>query len=134
MDARGDVVGAAPLDTRVRVSVRLPTGTPLPAHGRVRVSVEDVSRADAAAPQVVAGVFPVAPPSRGERVLGPFELTARLPPGRDYALRVHVDRSGDGHVAPGDLVSAARHTVTAGHAELEVPVETVADAPPAARG
>jgi hypothetical protein len=103
--------------------VRVPDDAPLP-EGHLRVSVEDVRRADAAAPQLASEAFQL--PATDERVLGPFELSASLPPGGDYAVRVHVDRSGDGTIVPGDLVSVAKHPVPAEHtAEVEVDVRPV---------
>ena len=121
VDARGHVVTVV---TRLRVSVRVPGDEPMPSRGTVRVSVEDVSRADAPAPQLAAAAFPSARPAAG--MLGPFELTAELLPGAHYAVRVHLDRSGDGRIAAGDLVSVARQPVeAAGEVELEVPVRPV---------
>jgi hypothetical protein len=112
--------------TRLRITIRAPDDVPAP-QGQLRVSVEDVRRADAPAPQLAAEAFPL--PATDERVLGPFELTASLPPGGDYAVRVHVDRSGDGTIAPGDLVSVAKHPVAAApHTEVEVDVRPVAEA------
>jgi uncharacterized lipoprotein YbaY len=93
----------------------------------VRVSVEDVTRADAPARALAREAF--TPVMLRDGVLGPFELAAELPPGRDYALRVHIDGSGDGRIVPGDLVSAVRQPVSAGEARLEVPVERVAAEP-----
>ena len=111
--------------TRLRVQVRLPPETALPVGVRVRVDVEDVGRADARAPLLAAETFPI-PPETAE-LLGPFELEAELPPGGDYAVRVHVDRAGDGRVAAGDLVSVAKHAVPAARAraDIEVPVRPV---------
>lgn len=123
-------MSAAGQGARIHLSVRLPPGTPPPpADGRVRVSVEDVTRADAPARALAREAF--APRMLSDGVLGPFELAAELPPGPDYALRVHVDCSGDGQVVPGDLVSTVRHPVGAGEARLEVPVDRVAEPPPA---
>jgi Type III secretion system lipoprotein chaperone (YscW) len=109
--------------TSVRVHVQLPPATVLPAGARVRVQVEDVARADAAAPVVAAEAFAL--PAEPASVLGPFALAAVLSPGGDYAVRVHVDRTGDGRVVAGDLVSVAKHAVPGGRAELEVPVRLV---------
>jgi hypothetical protein len=95
----------------------------------VRVSVENVGRADAPAPELAAEAFPTSPTTDG--MLGPFELSAELPPGGDYAVRVHIDRSGDGQIAVGDLVSVARHPIAAGEAEVEVPVRPVLEDPTA---
>jgi uncharacterized lipoprotein YbaY len=112
------------------VRVRLPEDALPPRSGMVRVRVEDVGRADAPAPELAAAAFRTSRPAGG--VLGPFELTADLPPGGQYAVRVHVDRSGDDRIAPGDLVSVARHPVEAvGDTELEVPVRPVPEDPTA---
>jgi hypothetical protein len=45
-------------------------------------------------------------------------------------VRVHVDRAGDERIAPGDLVSVARHPIEAARdTELEVPVRPVPEDP-----
>jgi hypothetical protein len=88
----------------------------------VRVTVEDVTMLDGPSRTLAAASFTVST-AGAEHELGPFELDADLPPGGgDHAVRVHVDRSGDGRVVEGDLVSVARHAVAS---ELEVPVRRV---------
>ncbi len=79
-------------------------GTP-----HLRLVISDVSLADA----------PAVPVTELDLVLdavqlegGVFELTAPLAPGRHFAVSAHVDRSGDGVVAVGDLISTTRVPVT----------------------
>lgn len=98
-------------------------------HGRaarVRVRVQDVSLADAAAETV------------GETVLEDVDLTGvralevavdvpHVDRRRHYTCYVHVDRSGNRDVEPGDLVSTASHPVlTRGHGDrATVPLHEV---------
>jgi uncharacterized lipoprotein YbaY len=129
MDARRHLVNAVAV-TRVRVQVVLPTrpGGFRP-QARVHMAIEDVSLADAPARLVASADFPVTAEGAS---LGPFELDADLTPvSRDYAVRVHIDQTGDGQITPGDFVSTARHPVPtrADVVELQVPVALVREAP-----
>jgi putative lipoprotein len=117
------------LHTRVRCYVRLPADAGVRPGARVRVAIEDVSLADVPARTVAAADFP-APSSPG--TIGPFELDADLADSRaEYAVRVHVDQTGDGSVAPGDLVSTTRQSISphAKVADLQIPVTAVPEAP-----
>jgi hypothetical protein len=76
------------------------------ADASARVTLEDVSRVDAAsstiAEQVIAGVS--FDPTVGGAI--PFALSAEIPDeGGSYVVRVHVDVDGDGQVSPGDYLS-----------------------------
>jgi hypothetical protein len=98
--------------------------SPALADASVHISLEDVSRADAPATTVAETVIlhvchrPSQPGSRDNRggtVLG-FALRAGLGApaidlGSDYAVRVWVDRDGDGRPGPGDLYSDQRYPV-----------------------
>jgi hypothetical protein len=113
--------------TRLRVKVRVPEDA-LPPSGTVRVRVEDVGRADAPAPELTAAAFPEL--GTGGRGARPVRAHRGSAPGGHYAVRVHVDRAGDERIAPGDLVSVARHPIEAARdTELEVPVRPVPEDP-----
>lgn len=61
-------------------------------------------------------------------VSGPFELEADLEVGRQYAVYAHIDRSGDGTIAPGDLITTVRVPVptrSVAEIHLDVPVQEV---------
>jgi hypothetical protein len=85
----------------------------------VRVSVQDVTLADASSITVARTAVEAAPDS----LEGPYELDVDLVPGRQYAVYVHVDRSGDGAVVPGDLINTVRVPLRATAPEDEVLVE-----------
>jgi uncharacterized lipoprotein YbaY len=115
--------------TRVRCRVVLPPDAVIAPGARLHIAIEDVSLADAPARPVAVADFPAAP---ADATMGPFELDASLAPGaRHYALRVHLDQSGDGRVTPGDFVNPARHSVSPGapEREFDVALTQVRDAP-----
>lgn len=90
---------------RVRVRLRMPPGTKPTGPAHVRLSIDDVSLADRAAipckeVEVVASDL--------DELMGPYELQASLEPGKTYTVRAHVDWSGDGSIAPGDLITMAQ--------------------------
>jgi heat shock protein HslJ/uncharacterized lipoprotein YbaY len=94
----------------------------------VHVRIEDVSRADAPA-TVLAEVTLEAvdvPPAAGEAVTFAIPVDTYDPRLR-YAVRVHVDRDGDGRVSSGDLVSTTHVPVLThdGGTEVTVPVSVV---------
>lgn len=78
--------------------------------GAVHVRLEDVSYADAAAPlvaeTVISGVAHDPTPTGASTVvafrMAPF---GRIDPEHDYAVRVWLDRDGDGQPGSGDLWS-----------------------------
>ena len=107
----------------VAVTVKFPGPRPAQAHS-ARAVVEDVSMADGLA-RVVAeehrSRVSLATPLT-------FEIDVGEPDGRtSYAVRVHVDVTGDGRVSPGDFVSTQSHPVlTQGYpSEVTVPVQRV---------
>ena len=73
----------------------------LPREGSIRAVVEDVSLLDESS-TVVAEAVAESDPS-----VATLGVRAALRPRHQYSVRVHVDRSGDGAVSPGDLVGAA---------------------------
>jgi hypothetical protein len=83
----------------------------------VHVRLEDVSDADAAAPLVAEAVMtgvdhhPAESPE-GKTVVA-FRLTPSgdIDPGRDYSVRVWLDRDGDGKPGRGDLWSDQAYRV-----------------------
>jgi uncharacterized lipoprotein YbaY len=104
---------------QVRSRVVLPASAIVPPGARLRLMVEDVTRADSSAVVVAAADFPFTT----SRV--PYVVTADIAPEpARFALRAHLDVNGDARVAPGDFVSVAHHAVpaTAGTVELEVPL------------
>jgi len=114
--------------THLRCWMELPGTTVFGPAAQVHLAVEDVSLADALAPTALHRSFAISAPSSSELTLGPYELDLALPPPRGhYALRVHVDISGDGRIAPGDYVSTAHHPIPPGlqTTELRIPVTCV---------
>ncbi len=109
--------------------VVIATGCPAMTDATVHISLEDVSYADAPATVVAeADVLHVEHrPQRPDADRGsggtvvPFALrpvpgAPVIDPRRHYAVRVWVDRDGDGREGPGDLHSDQRHPVlTRGH-------------------
>jgi uncharacterized lipoprotein YbaY len=120
------VAGKSARHLRVLCSLSAPEKSsleesPEPVH--VRLAINDVSLADEAA-TTVAHADVVVP--AGQDLAGPFELVADLAPGHHFAVTVHVDRSGDGQLAPGDLITTQRVQVPAdskgGAVLVEVPL------------
>lgn len=90
---------------RVRVRLRMPPGTKPTGPAHIRLSIDDVSLVDRAAiPCHEATVVA----SELDELMGPYELQASLEPGKTYTVRAHVDWSGDGSIAPGDLITKAQ--------------------------
>ena len=77
-----------------------------PVH--VRLAIEDVSLQDSSSIEVSRTDTIVQP---DEALQGPYELDAALTAGRHYAIRAHIDRSGDGTIAPGDLISPRHQAI-----------------------
>ncbi|MFG1820632.1 hypothetical protein ACGFIF_43215 [Kribbella sp. NPDC049174] len=111
---------------RVRIVCSLlpPAGTRLEGPVHVRLTVEDVSLLDSASTTV--SEIDVIARTRDD-LRKPFEIVAGLRAGRRYAIRGHVDRSGDGQVATGDLVTTAQHAVAGDRAvaSIELPMVEV---------
>jgi putative lipoprotein len=97
----------------------------VPAHGTIRVRLEDTSRADAAARVLAEVIEPLTEPvAAGERRL--FRLTVPDVDERArYEVRVHVDRSGSGVISPGDLITTRAYPVLTRGASDHVDVEVV---------
>ncbi|MFI6495395.1 hypothetical protein [Streptomyces sp. NPDC050564] len=115
--------------THLRCCIELPTAAALGPATQVHLTVEDVSLADAPAPTVLHRTFALSDPT-----CGPYETDLTLPsPQARYAIRIHIDVSGDGRITPGDYVSTAQHTLTPGKrtTDLRVPVRCVSPAPDA---
>ncbi|MCB7137465.1 hypothetical protein [Cellulosimicrobium marinum] len=106
-------------------TVALPDDAP-GAVATVRVSVEDTTLQDAASVRLAEAVLPGVDVAPGGRV--PFAVDVDDAP-VGATVRVHVDVSGDGDVAPGDLLTVqsvpvdvlGRTAQVAG----EVPVRTI---------
>ena len=83
-----------------------------PAAGSVvHVLIEEVTRADAAATVAARIDLPLhTAPAFGARV--PFALPVfNVDAAKRYAVRVHVDRSGNGRIEPGDQISMQSYPV-----------------------
>lgn len=84
---------------------------PVEGGSTLHIYVEDVSRADAASVRAAALELPLAASlPAGAEV--PFELRVEgLDPDARYEVRAHLDRSGNGEIESGDLVSVESHPV-----------------------
>lgn len=115
----------------VRGEVRFPAEAPPLSAATVRVSLQDVSLADAPA-RVVAEQTLRDVSHPGGRAGGiRFELRLQQVEARTrYVVRVHVDVDNDGRVSYGDYVSTQSHPVlTFGHPDhVDVPVRRVGGA------
>ncbi len=84
---------------------------PVAAAGRLRVLVEEVSRADAAATVVARLDLPLPAGLQAGQELA-FKLRTPLPaPGQQHSLRVHLDSNGSGRIEPGDQISTQSYPV-----------------------
>ena len=108
------MTGEVPLVTGRIVIARGHAGL---ADASVHISLDDVGRADAAAISVAATVIHhVSAGTVLPFALFPTPGAASIDPGRHYAVRVWVDRDGDGRPGPGDLHSDRSYPVlTRGH-------------------
>ena len=103
----------------LRGVVRLRDAAPKP--NSLRVKVEDVSRADAAAQVVAETIVPLERPlSAGDTI--PFSITIpEISEGVRYNVGAHIDCSGSGEIRAGDLISTQAYPViTQGHADSVV--------------
>lgn len=93
----------------------------------VRLSIQDVTMLDESSMTVAASTTLAGSTSD---MKGPFELEAELRPGRQYALYAHLDFSGDGTVASGDLINTTRIPIVADpthdDVQVEIPIQIVA--------
>lgn len=102
-------------------------GKPLVAQaGSVaHVRVEDVTLADAASTAVAQVNLPLSGVVAHSTSL-PFTLTVPdVDAARRYAVRVHVDHSGNGRVEPGDQISVQSYPVLTQGAQSDVTVAVV---------
>jgi hypothetical protein len=113
-----------PKCVRIVCSLLPPAGMRLDGPVHVRLVLEDVSLLDSASTTV--SEIDVIARTRDD-LYKPYEILASLRAGRRYAIRGHVDRSGDGQVATGDLVTTVQHTVGGDHAvaSIELPMVEV---------
>ncbi len=109
---------------RVLCSLSVPAGATVPESPvTVHLELLDVSLADAPSTTVARiDVVTTGP----DELAGPYRLEARLTPGRQYAVSAHVDCSGDGSIAPGDLLTTTRVAVPVDDAALvDVPLTEI---------
>lgn len=85
-----------------------PDGRPEPPI-TIHIWVEDVSLLDAAAESIAELHTKI---EDSDAVDGPFDVNAERHAGRRYNVRVHVDRSGDGSIASGDLLTTVAEPLT----------------------
>lgn len=106
---------AAPLVTG---RIIIAAGSPPLRDATAHVHLEDISYADAAASVVAQTVIPdLRHEPCGEDTWVPFALYAAgvaVDPRNDYAVRVWVDRDGDGREGPDDLRSDQSYRVLTG--------------------
>jgi uncharacterized lipoprotein YbaY len=108
------VVAGAPDEVLVEGRVVIAAGVPALEGAAVHVRLEDVSAADAASTLVAEAVISdVRHAAGGDDTVIPFALRGRIAidPGSDYAVRIWVDRDGDGSPGRGDLHSDQRYPV-----------------------
>ncbi len=98
-------------------AIHFPEGTPAFAGATVRVSLLDVTRADAPSRVIVEETIPHASHPGGAGGSFAFALRAGTVDARArYVVRVHVDVDNDGRVSQGDYVTNASYPVlTFGH-------------------
>ena len=91
-----------------------------------RVLVEDVTLADAASVAVAQVNLPLSAMAAASGSL-PFTLTVpEVDASRRYAVRVHIDRSGNGRIEAGDQISTQSYPVlTQGSPQAELRVAVV---------
>lgn len=105
-----------------RVRLREAIGKP---GATLRVTLEDVSRADAAATLVAEAILPIARPLDAGVEL-PFALA--VPEVDDHArynVRVHIDLTGSGDITVGDRISTAAHPVLTQGNPDDVTIEAI---------
>ena len=112
-------------EVRVLCSLSVPAGATVPdAPVTVHLEILDVSLADAPATPVARVDVVVTGP---DELAGPYRLDASLAPGRRYTVSAHVDHSGDGSIAPGDLLTTTSVAVPddGDAAVLDVPLTEI---------
>ena len=99
----------------VHARIELPADAPVERARTVRVTVEDVTLADAASTTVAERVLEDVPLG-AVRALEVDVDVPEVDPSRRFICRVHADVDGTGTVSSGDLLSTAAHPVlTDGH-------------------
>ena len=94
----------------------------------VHVYLEDVSRADAAAPRVAKQTIRDVNHDRGTEHRVKFKLSGvASDPRASYSVRVHVDRQGDGEIHIGDCITMQAYPVlvAGGRDQVSVTVRQV---------
>ena len=95
--------------------------------GTLRVKVEDVSRADAAARPVAEAIVTLAQPLPAGATV-PFSVTVpAVSDAISYAVRAHWDCDGSGQISDGDLISTRAYPVLSrGQADrVEIEVQAI---------
>ncbi|TQS45033.1 M12 family metallopeptidase [Cryptosporangium phraense] len=114
-------VGASPSEDEVSGALRLPSSVPAATAAAVRIAVRDTTTTANAMRQVGETVLTDVPLVAGGQV--PFRVPVDgVDPTAVYTLEAHVDVTGDGAVAAGDLLTARACPVLTNGA----PVEAVA--------
>jgi putative lipoprotein len=110
------------LEAYVTGAIRFPEGTPAFAGATVRVSLFEVTHADAPSRVIVEETIPHASHPGGAGGGLAFALRAATIDARArYVVRVHVDVDNDGRVSQGDYVTTASYPVlTLGHSNRVV--------------
>lgn len=99
----------------VHARIELPTDSTVERARTLRVTVEDVTLADAASTTVAERVLEDVPLAAVTALEVDVDVPA-VDPSRRFICRVHADVDGSGRVSSGDLLSTAAHPVlTAGH-------------------
>lgn len=116
--------GVDPYPVVVRVHCRVDALADLDSLGGavLRVSLEDVSLADAPAVVVAAEERSLRTP---DDLLDPVELEATLSERRAYTVRAHVSRTGERQVQVDDFLSTASHPIQAVTGSVDVDVDLV---------
>ena len=98
-------------ETVISGEIAFDDGSPPFEDATVRVILEDVTRADAAAREVARATIAAYSRAKGDPPLA-FSLHAdNLDPARRYELRVHVDRASSGRISVGDQITMESHPV-----------------------
>lgn len=111
--------------TKVRGLIRLPLDAGLPPTTVVRVKLLDVSAADAPAKIVDEAVIDASKwVSGGEPLTFALDAAGATNAG-SLVVGVHVDRSGDGTLAPGDYIQRQSYPATAGGGPITVDLRKI---------
>jgi uncharacterized lipoprotein YbaY len=98
-------------ETFISGEIAFDEASPPLENATVRVILEDVTRADAAAREVTRTTIVSYSRAPGDPPLA-FSLRAdNLDPARRYEVRVHVDRASSGRISAGDEITMESHPV-----------------------